>query len=280
MRSIVGKDIESKYDEKFGAYVQKNKVEDIRIKTWTFIRIIICHLKNNDSVCEEQIDTALSYVGFAAEKREIAYRFTICLLKENRIDEACSYANKYLTKDKDLQDTILSIQKEKASKILEELNERLNTIVNKTATSEDARSLLDDIGSYDKEVSPWLDGVHAKLLKIKNDIRLYIEYKYYKENEFDKLFSSIYEGNRNKWYKDNIILRNLAICCLGMSENGQINTNNYELIIALWLTAVYTDSLFGKRLGITVFQPRLKVCTFARTNYYEYGKQRQVQESP
>ena len=36
----------------------------------------------------------------------------------------------------------------------------------------------------------------------------------------------------------------------------------------------------GKRLGITVFQPRLKVCTFARTNYYEYGKQRQVQESP
>ena len=38
--------------------------------------------------------------------------------------------------------------------------------------------------------------------------------------------------------------------------------------------------LFGKRLGITVFQPRLKVCTFARTNYYEYGKQRQVQESP
>ena len=39
-------------------------------------------------------------------------------------------------------------------------------------------------------------------------------------------------------------------------------------------------SLYRKRLGITVFQPRLKVCTFARTNYYEYGKQRQVQESP
>ena len=35
-----------------------------------------------------------------------------------------------------------------------------------------------------------------------------------------------------------------------------------------------------KRLGITVFQPRLKVCTFARTNYFEYGKQRQVQEYP
>ena len=34
-----------------------------------------------------------------------------------------------------------------------------------------------------------------------------------------------------------------------------------------------------KRLGITVFHPRLKVRTFARTNSYEYGKQRQVQES-
>lgn len=40
------------------------------------------------------------------------------------------------------------------------------------------------------------------------------------------------------------------------------------------------DEMHRKRLGITVFQPRLKVCTFARTNYYEYGKQRQVQESP
>ena len=37
---------------------------------------------------------------------------------------------------------------------------------------------------------------------------------------------------------------------------------------------------YRKRLGITVFQPRLKVCTFARTNYYEYGRQRQLQESP
>ena len=40
------------------------------------------------------------------------------------------------------------------------------------------------------------------------------------------------------------------------------------------------ERMESKRLGITVFQPRLKVCTFARTNYYEYGKQRQVQESP
>ena len=42
----------------------------------------------------------------------------------------------------------------------------------------------------------------------------------------------------------------------------------------------FGKSLLSKRLGITVFQPRLKVCIFARTNYYEYGKQRQVQESP
>ena len=35
----------------------------------------------------------------------------------------------------------------------------------------------------------------------------------------------------------------------------------------------------SKRLGITVFQSHLKVRTFARTNSYKYGKQRQVQES-
>lgn len=239
------------YVDAIDVYGQLRTVADIRTKTWAIVRITICHLKGDNDISKEQIDKALSYVGFAAEKREIAYRFTICLLKEDRIDEACSYVNKYLTSDKDLQVTIISIQKEKASKILAELNERLKAIVNKTATSGDAISLLEDIDSYDNKVSPWLEGVHAKLLKIKSDIRLYIEYRYYKENEFDKLFSSLYAGNRNKWYKDNIILRNLAICCLGMSENNQINSDNYELIIALWLTAVYTDSLFVDSLEHT-----------------------------
>ena len=239
------------YEDAIDAYNQLRTVAEIRTKTWAIVRITICHLKGDNDISKEQIDKALSYVGFAAEKREIAYRFAICLLKEDRINEACTYVNKYLTSDKDLQDTIMSIQKEKAAKALAELNERLNTIVNKTATSGDAKCLLEDIDSYDNKVSPWLEGVNAKLLKIKSDIRLYIEYRYYKENEFDKLFSSLYAGNRNKWYKDNIILRNLAICCLGMSENDQINTDNYELIIALWLTAVYTDSLFVDSLEHT-----------------------------
>ena len=58
-----------------------------------------------------------------------------------------------------------------------------------------------------------------------------------------------------------------AICIYVSPEFLRICTpkNNYDI---------------SKRLGITVFQPRLKVCTFARTNSYEYGKQRQVQESP
>lgn len=258
---------QSQYENAIDAYDQLRTVADIRTKTWAIVRNTICHLKEYNVIGKEQIDKVLSYVGFAAEKREIAYRFTIYLLKENRIDEACSYANKYLASDNDLQNTITSIQKEKASETLKELNERLSTIVNKTATSGDAISLLDDIDSYDKKVSPWLDGIHAKILKIKKDIRLYIEYKYYKENEFGKLFFSLYEGNRNKWYTDNIILRNLAICCLGMSENDLINTDNHELIIALWLTAVYTDSLFVDSLEHTSWDD-----DFQFTLYSSLGK--------
>lgn len=239
------------YEDAIDSYNQLRAIADIRTKAWAIVRITICHLKGDDGISKEQIDKALSYVGFAAEKRDIAYRFAICLLKEDRIDEACSYVNKYLASDKDLQDTIVSIRKEKALKTLSELNERLNTIVNKTSTSEDATSLLEDIDSYDNKISPWLDGVHTKLLKTKSDIKHYIEYRYYKENKFDKLFYTLYAENRNKWYNNNIMLRNLAICCLGMSEYDQIKTDNYELIIALWLTAVYTDSLFVDSLEHT-----------------------------
>ena len=63
----------------------------------------------------------------------------------------------------------------------------------------------------------------------------------------------------------------------GLSCEGKsLFTNSVRCKICLLCLSVQK----GKRLGITVFQPRLKVCTFARTNYYEYGKQRQVQESP
>ena len=58
-----------------------------------------------------------------------------------------------------------------------------------------------------------------------------------------------------------------------------IETPFHCLLVTLFCKQL-EEELQGKRLGITVFQPRLKVCTFARTNYYEYGKQRQVQESP
>ena len=62
-------------------------------------------------------------------------------------------------------------------------------------------------------------------------------------------------------------------------RNGGCNPD--VLVIRVDQKKILPDYLFyRKRLGITVFQPRLKVCTFARTNYYEYGKQRQVQGSP
>ena len=45
-----------------------------------------------------------------------------------------------------------------------------------------------------------------------------------------------------------------------------------------YLVILRKEVKLGKRLGITVFQPCLKVSIFARKNHYEYGKQRQVQE--
>ena len=64
-------------------------------------------------------------------------------------------------------------------------------------------------------------------------------------------------------------------------DRFKIEDNRYTVLnVYPPRTAKEGDTIVGKRLGITVFQPRLKVCTFARTNYYEYGKQRQVQESP
>ena len=65
---------------------------------------------------------------------------------------------------------------------------------------------------------------------------------------------------------------------IGQRSGLRIDTGGKILVKRIEAIAIVANH--RKRLGITVFQPRLKVCTFARTNYYEYGKQRQVQESP
>ena len=59
-------------------------------------------------------------------------------------------------------------------------------------------------------------------------------------------------------------------------KKGELFTDRYRTIL-FWL---YLDGgqMFSKRLGITVFQPRLKVSVFARKNHYEYGKQRQCSD--
>ena len=100
-----------------------------------------------------------------------------------------------------------------------------------------------------------------------------------------------------------IVLRTLKTLCKALHNFFRISKGNLEMrpmfhfterrieahvCICFIAYKVYKElqrllpsyGIHSKRLGITVFQPRLKVCTFARTNYYEYGKQRQVQESP
>ena len=71
---------------------------------------------------------------------------------------------------------------------------------------------------------------------------------------------------------------NILVFHHGLLE-AVVYTDNFTLAVLGKSKDLRIDFL-SKRLGITVFQPRLKVRTFARTNYYEYGKQRQVQESP
>ena len=72
---------------------------------------------------------------------------------------------------------------------------------------------------------------------------------------------------------------------LGLNSSKFTNDGIVDGQMEEYYSSKYSTSFTGglelqrKRLGITVFQSRLKVRTFARTNSYEYGKQRQVQES-
>ena len=105
-----------------------------------------------------------------------------------------------------------------------------------------------------------------KMLTILDEIIIMLENPYLIKKNTINRFSDYIRDLVFKKIQDEL---SLVFQVSRLDENSQIET--------LYFLVVLKNR---KRLGITVFQPRLKVCTFARTNYYEYGKQRQVQESP
>lgn len=241
---------EAKQSEAIEIYELLQNLADSRTKSWCKIRRVVCQIKRGDDVPESEVRNLLSLVGFAKEKKDLAYRYAIWLILHNGAKEATTFVNEYLSDEKELVEACNNAFIKEAEAALADLNKHISKLKTGDATLSEANRLLDALSEYDKQISPYLNGVHEKIEELHTSIESYILSKCYEEGQYDKALKYLKELGKN-WYEDDVYFRNVAIACLGIVETGKISKTNYKAIISCWLTAVYRDQLFVSSLDFT-----------------------------
>lgn len=237
-------------DKAISLYNRLSSIGDVRTKTWAKIRTTICQLKKGTSLNEEDVLKVLSYVGFAKEKKDLSYRYCIWLIKNTSAKNALDFIKEHLPNEDELIDICNNEYIVEAEASLAELNASIEDMTTGKMSLSDATKLASKIDSYDATISPYLENVHSKIISLKESIQSYILSKSFEEGDY-KLALKLLKDTGVSWFLDDIYLRNVAIACLGIAENGLLNKLNYKEVISYWLTAVYRDQLFVQSLDYT-----------------------------
>lgn len=237
-------------DKAISSYNCLSSIGDVRTKTWAKIRTTICQLKKGTSLNEEDVLKVLSYVGFAKEKKDLSYRYCIWLIKNTSAKNALDFIKEHLPNEDELIDICNNEYIVEAEASLAELNASFEDMTTGKMSLSDATKLASKIDSYDATISPYLENVHSKIISLKESIQSYILSKSFEEGDY-KLALKLLKDTGVSWFLDDIYLRNVAIACLGIAENGLLNKLNYKEVISYWLTAVYRDQLFVQSLDYT-----------------------------
>lgn len=237
-------------------YKEINGLEAKRTPTLSAIRFIICKLKmqNNSDILEhrDQIYTVLrkAAAAYKSEKEDIAYRFALILLKSGEDQEALTILNEFLPGEEYLKKACTQGAIIKALAKLEDFNNKLDSVKNKTLTSNDAVYFINHMLEYAEVIKPVLDLSRATLTKYRNKLKNYAIFKLFDEERYDVAFEKMIKEHKD-FLDDYTALRNIALVCLNMAEAKQITTANYQDVISIWLTAIYQEKLFVKSLDYT-----------------------------
>lgn len=249
-------ELENNLKEASSLYKEINGLEAKRAPTLSAIRFIICKLKmqNKSDVLEhrEQIYTILrkSAAAYKSEIEDIAYRFALILLKSGEDQEALSILNEFLPGEDYLKKACAQGAIIKAIAKLEDFNNKLDSVKNKTLSSDDAVYFINHMLEYAEVIKPVLDLPRATLTKYRNKLKNYAIFKLFDEERYDVAFEKMIKEHKD-YLDDYTALRNISLVCLNMAEAKQITTANYQDVISIWLTAIYQEKLFVKSLDYT-----------------------------
>lgn len=270
---LIARDLElsKNYDEASAIYKTISSLEAKKTPTLSVLRFILCKLKlqNYQDIIEhkDRIYTLLRKAAdaFKSEKEDIAYRFALVLLKSGEDKEALSVLNEFLPSEEYLKKACEQGDMIKAQAKLEDFNNKLDAVKNKTLSSDDAIYFINHMLEYADIIKPILNISRPTLSKYRNKLKNYAIFKLFDEERYNVAFEKMLKEHSD-YLEDLSALRNIALLCLNMAESKQITQKNYKDVISVWLTAIYQEMLFVKSLDYTSWDDQ-----FTFSLYDAYG---------
>jgi hypothetical protein len=249
-------ELAGKLTEASDLYSEINSLEAKTVPTLSALRFMLCRLKFRDAseILEhkDRIYTLLrnSAGAYSSEKKDIAYRFALTLLKSGEDKEAFSVLSEFLPKEEHLKKACEQGEMLKAQAKLDDFNVKLDAVKDKSLFSDDTVFFINHMLDYAETINPILRLTRPTLAKYRNKLKNYAIFKLFDEGRFDVAFEKIIKEHPD-YLDDLTALRNIALVCLNIVEAKQISPSNFREVIAVWLTAIYQERLFVKSLYYT-----------------------------
>ena len=269
----------TKIDEAISRYsTAKNyaaKSSNTKIIHNSVARTGICSLKKNqhsfflDEIQDSIAKAPLSY------QHEFYYRYAIQLIKEENNTLADKIISSNLNFESPLVAKLQKVIKNKklvnAQKKIDEINSDLDELYQRSFSIPELRTLYDNLDKRIEEISSAIPSLNDKLYQIKPSIFNKLLLHYISEEKYSDAITLIQKFP--SFWESPELLKNLGICCYGMTAQGNLNERNYRTIISSWLTSVFSDKVILKSLEDTVWDDEytFTLVESIGSNYFQHS---------
>jgi hypothetical protein len=249
----------TKIDEAINRYsTAKNyaaKSSNLKIIHNSVTRTGICTLKKNQhNFFLDEIQDNISKAPLAYQ-HEFYYRYAIRLIKEENntladkiISSNLNFASPPVEK---LQKVIKNRKLVNAQKKIDEINSDLDELYQKSFSVPEVKNLYDNLDKRIEEISSAIPSMNEKLCQLKPSLFNRLLIHYISEEQYSDAIILIQKFPF--FWESPELLKNLGICCYGLTAQGNLTERNYRSIISCWLTSVFSDKVILKSLEDTVW---------------------------
>lgn len=185
-------------------------------------------------------------------KTDYYYRYALKMIAKNKA-VAEEITMKYLPSENEnvqqLKRYFLSFKRKEALTKVNDINAKLEELFNNQFPIEKTKIFYESIDRVIPQISGVFPELKQKLEEIKPSLFNKLLISSIDNSDYSSAINLI-TGFQKFWTIPEL-LKNLGICCFGITNQGKLNDDNYKIVISSWLTAIYSDEVILKSLDST-----------------------------